>query len=173
MKPIIKSILLATIYVLTIICCLTLYDIVRNTPKETTNENIETEEVVPLTETTTTMNTTTKKVTKKVIKTTKMSVATATKSEYQNYAKQFSNYDDTQMSCLTLLWEYESGWNPNDYNKLSGACGIPQSKPCNKIKKQQGSNDWQSQIRWGINYINYKYGSPCAALEYHKQKGWY
>jgi hypothetical protein len=77
------------------------------------------------------------------------------------------------MSCLITLWNRESGWNPNDYNKSSGACGIPQSKPCNKIHKQQGSYDWQSQIRWGINYINYKYGSPCEALNTHNRIGSY
>jgi len=124
--------------------------------------------------TTTTTTKTTKKTTKTTRKTTKVQkVATASRQEYINYAKEVSGYVDTQMSCLITLWDYESNWNPNDVNPKSGACGIPQSKPCNKIVKQQGSNDWKAQIRWGINYINYKYGSPCNALSVWRKKGWY
>lgn len=131
--------------------------------------------------TSSTTTTTTTKTTKKTTKTTKKKttnksfsrVATASISEYQNYAKQYGNYDETQMGCLITLWNRESSWNPNSFNKKSGACGIPQSLPCNKIYKQQGSYDWQSQIKWGINRINYKYGSPCEALKTHNRIGWY
>jgi len=121
--------------------------------------------------------TTTTKTSKKTIKTTKKKttkkVVVASLNEYQEYAKQVSGYDDTQMSCLIDLWNRESGWNPNSYNKSSGACGIPQAKPCNKIKKQQGSNDWKAQIRWGINYITYRYKTPCEAWKHFKNKNWY
>jgi hypothetical protein len=102
-----------------------------------------------------------KKTTKKKASTKK--VATASRGEYQAYAKSVGHYDDAQMSCLINLWNRESGWNPNSVNKSSGACGIPQAYPCSKIKKQQGSNDWKAQIRWGINYVNARYGSPCGA----------
>lgn len=136
------------------------------------------------TTTTSTITTTKKKTTKKVVKTTKkttkkntyIKVPTASKDTYIAYARQQSGYDDTQMNCLITLWNYESGWNPNSYNTKSDACGIPQSKPCSKIKKQQGSNDWQAQIRWGINYINGRYhGSPCEALNHFRNHNphWY
>ena len=120
--------------------------------------------------TTTTSKKTTQKTTKKNIQTRRVynnsKVVSASKQEYINYAKQVGKYDNTQMSCLINLWNRESGWNPNSVNKSSGACGIPQSNPCSKIKKQQGSNDWKAQIRWGINYINYRYhNSPCEAYE--------
>lgn len=132
------------------------------------------------TTTTSTNTTTTKKTTKKVVKTTKKAssnkkVATGTKSEYLNYAKEYGKLNDTQLQCLDKLWTRESGWNPNDVNKTSGACGIPQAHPCKKIKEQQGSNDWKAQIRWGINYIKYRknYGTPCKAWEHFKNKHWY
>ena len=115
---------------------------------------------------------------KKVLKTTKKTtkkkvVKTASYSEYQQYAKSYGNYDDTQMSCLINLWNRESGWNPNSYNKKSGACGIPQALPCNKISKSEGSNDWKAQIRWGIKYVNGRYGSPCNAWKHFQSKHWY
>lgn len=130
--------------------------------------------------TTSTTTTTTKKVVKTTQKTTKKKqvnfgkVTTASKQEYLDYAKSYSGYNDTQMQCLDWLWEHESSWNPNDYE--NDACGIPQSKPCNKIYKQQGSYDWQSQIRWGINYISNRYGGkPCNAWNHYKNSKphWY
>lgn len=126
-----------------------------------------------------TTTTTTRKTTKKTVKTTRKTthkvqkVNTAGKETYINYAKQVGNYDNTQMNCLINLWDHESGWNPNSVNKSSGACGIPQAYPCNKIKNQQGSNDWKAQIRWGLNYISSRYKNPCSAWNHFKNKKWY
>ena len=124
--------------------------------------------------------TTTTKVSKKVVKTTKKTtkariqkVNTAGKETYINYAKEVGGYDDTQMSCLINLWNRESGWNPNSVNKSSGACGIPQALPCSKIKNKYGSNSWEAQIRWGIDYINSVYKTPCKAWNHFKSKNWY
>lgn len=139
------------------------------------NDTITTTEITQ--EQTTTLKKTTKKKAKKkkkkkVYKTYKK-VKTASKETYYNYAKEQGSYNDEQMSCLINLWNRESGWNPNSRNKKSGACGIPQAYPCSKIKKQQGSNDWQAQIRWGINYIGSKYKSPCKAWKHFQKKHWY
>ena len=112
-----------------------------------------------------------KKAKKKTYKTSY--TAAADRQTYYNYAQSVGGYDNTQMGCLINLWNRESGWNPNSKNKKSGACGIPQALPCSKIKKQQGSNDWRAQIRWGINYVNYRYGSPCNAWNNFRKKGWY
>ena len=129
--------------------------------------------------TTSTIATTKKKTTKKVVKTTKkittQKVATSSKSDYESYAKTYGNYDDKQMNCLIQLWNHESGWNPNNVNKKSGACGIPQAHPCT-IAKYYGSNTWQNQIRWGVDYIKRRYhNKPCEALDHfnnHKPH-WY
>lgn len=125
-----------------------------------------------------TNTTTKKKTTKNVVKTTKKvikqkQVKTAALSEYQQYAKSYGNYDDTQMQCLIKLWNHESGWNANSYNKKSGACGIPQALPCSKIKNSEGSNDWKAQIRWGVKYINARYKTPCGAWNHFQSKHWY
>ena len=130
------------------------------------------------TSTSSTTTTTHKKTTKKVVKTTKKvtsvkKVVLASKQEYLNYAKSYGNLNNTQLTCLDYLWQHESGWNPNSVNSSSGACGIPQAYPCNKIKNSEGSNEWQAQIRWGIKYINARYKNPCSAWNHFKNKHWY
>lgn len=143
------------------------------------NEDISTNEIETNTSSTNTTKTT--KTSKKTVKTTKKTtkrvttqkVVTGSKQEYINYAKSYGNLNDTQTNCLIYLWDHESGWNPNSVNKSSGACGIPQAYPCNKIKNQEGSNDWKAQIRWGLNYINSRYKNPCSAWNHFKNKKWY
>lgn len=147
---------------------------------ENTSETSVTTQITDETTTVSTTSTTTNTTAKTTVKTTKKSttkfskVATASKEEYMTYAKQQSGYNDTQMQCLDWLWTRESGWNPNSYYK--DACGIPQSKPCKKIKNQEGSYDWQAQIRWGIKYIAGRYhGDPCSAWNHFKnhKPHWY
>jgi septal ring factor EnvC (AmiA/AmiB activator) len=73
-----------------------------------------------------------------------------------------------QQSCLVQLWNGESGWRVNAYNDDSGAYGIPQSLPANKMADV--APDWPTnaatQITWGLNYISDRYGSPCNALAF-------
>lgn len=80
-----------------------------------------------------------------------------------------------QFSCLESLWTRESGWDYRAYNAGSGATGIPQSLPGNKMAS--AGADWQTnattQIRWGLGYIRGSYGSPCAAWGHSQATGWY
>jgi len=80
-----------------------------------------------------------------------------------------------QYSCLVALWERESNWRWNAYNKSSGAYGIPQSLPGAKMAEM--GSDWQTnpetQIRWGISYIKNRYGAPCGALAHSNKFNWY
>lgn len=73
-------------------------------------------------------------------------------------------WSDKEWDALVHLWGNESGWNTNAVNPTSGACGIVQAWPCSKI----GSNwrDPETQLRWGINYIAERYGSPSQALSF-------
>ena len=74
-------------------------------------------------------------------------------------------WDDSQFSCLDNLWEGESGWNYRAENPSSGAYGIPQSLPGSKMASV--APDWRenpvTQITWGLQYIESRYGSPCSA----------
>jgi hypothetical protein len=80
-----------------------------------------------------------------------------------------------QFGCLDPLWAHESGWNVYASNPGSGAYGIPQALPGSKMAS--AGPDWQTdaatQIRWGLNYIQATYGSPCAAWSHEEATGWY
>jgi len=99
--------------------------------------------------------------------------ATADKQVYILYASEYSSYDTDNMNCLIELWTRESNWNPNAVNRSSGACGIPQALPCSKISNKYGDNSYQSQIKWGIDYINSRYGNACNAWQHFLNKNWY
>lgn len=80
-----------------------------------------------------------------------------------------------QFSCLEKLWNKESGWNYRAYNSSSGAYGIPQALPGSKMGSAGG--DWKTsaatQIRWGLGYIDGRYGTPCGAWSHSQSTGWY
>ncbi|CAM3422982.1 G5 domain-containing protein [Occultella aeris] len=84
-------------------------------------------------------------------------------------------WDSSQWSCLDLLWQRESNWNPYAQNPSSGAYGIPQSLPGSKMAS--AGSDWQTnpatQITWGLNYIAGRYGTPCGAWGHSQSVGWY
>jgi hypothetical protein len=80
-----------------------------------------------------------------------------------------------QMSCLTQLWQRESDWLTSAENPSTGAYGIVQSLPANKM--ESAGSDWatnyETQIRWGLGYIQGRYGSPCAAWGHSNSVNWY
>ena len=84
-------------------------------------------------------------------------------------------WGDDQFGCLVSLWDKESGWNVNAYNASSGATGIPQALPGNKMAS--AGADWQTnpatQITWGLGYIASRYSTPCAAWDKSEASGWY
>jgi hypothetical protein len=84
-------------------------------------------------------------------------------------------WSSSQFSCLDSLWNQESGWNVYATNPTSGAYGIPQALPGDKMAS--AGPDWQTdaatQIRWGLSYIQSLYGSPCGAWAHEEADGWY
>jgi hypothetical protein len=70
-----------------------------------------------------------------------------------------------QWSDWVSLWNGESGWRWNAENPQSGAYGIPQALPADKMAS--AGADWKTnpatQIKWGILYIAGTYGNPSAA----------
>lgn len=80
-----------------------------------------------------------------------------------------------QMSCLVPLWERESGWRTSAANPSSGAYGIPQSLPAGKMSSAGAdwATNYETQVRWGLGYIQGRYGSPCAAWGHSNSVGWY
>jgi hypothetical protein len=84
-------------------------------------------------------------------------------------------WSSSQFSCLDPLWTQESGWNVSASNPGSGAYGIPQALPGSKMAS--AGADWETdavtQIRWGLEYIQSTYGSPCGAWAHEEADGWY
>ena len=83
----------------------------------------------------------------------------------------------TEWPCLDKMWMAESGWNWSATNRGSGAYGIPQSLPGSKMGS--AGADWlvnpATQIRWGLTYIESRYGSPCQAWSIWQSRSphWY
>jgi hypothetical protein len=80
-----------------------------------------------------------------------------------------------EYTCLVQLWNKESGWRTNASNPSSGAYGIPQSLPGNKMASF--GLDWQTnyrtQVDWGISYIQSSYGTMCSAWAHSVAHNWY
>lgn len=104
---------------------------------------------------------------------------TGTKDGNKEYAKLFINQEngwgEKQFVCLETLWFRESNWNHKATNPTSGAYGIPQSLPGRKMAS--AGVDWRTnpatQIKWGAQYIEKRYGTPCEALDFFYDKNWY
>jgi hypothetical protein len=67
--------------------------------------------------------------------------------------------DKTQMSCLGKLYGKESAWNPDAVN--GSHYGIPQGR-----SEYLRDATAEEQVRWGLKYIDNRYGSPCKAWEF-------
>ncbi|MEV7522335.1 transglycosylase SLT domain-containing protein [Streptomyces sp. NPDC091371] len=80
-----------------------------------------------------------------------------------------------QFQCFSNIINQESTWNYLAVNKSSGAYGLVQALPGSKMAS--AGADWRTnpatQIKWGLNYMEDRYGSPCAAWNFHQANGWY
>ena len=80
------------------------------------------------------------------------------------YAK--ANLPLDQYKCALTLYTKESNWRPEAKN--GPHYGIP-----------QGRSEWLrtaspiEQVKWGIKYVDARYGSMCQALTHFKTKGWH
>lgn len=81
----------------------------------------------------------------------------------------------SEFDCLVALWNRESHWNVSAHNASSGAYGIPQALPGDKMAT--AGADWRTnpatQITWGLGYIAGRYGTPCGAWGHSERTGWY
>lgn len=84
-------------------------------------------------------------------------------------------WGEGEYGCLVALWDRESHWNVYAMNSSSGAYGIPQALPGDKMAS--AGADWATnpatQVTWGIGYIQSRYGTPCGAWGHSEEVGWY
>lgn len=89
-------------------------------------------------------------------------------------AKQ-AGLSNTEVGCLENLAYRESGISATVSNESSGAYGIPQALPGDKMAS--AGKDWETnpatQIQWMIGYVNDRYGGACEAWDSWQDKGWY
>lgn len=94
-------------------------------------------------------------------------------AETQAIARQMMAGD--QFQCFSNIVDHESGWNYRATNASSGAYGLVQALPGSKMSS--AGSDWQTnpatQIKWGLNYMNDRYGSPCGAWSFWQANSWY
>ncbi|MFF3344273.1 transglycosylase SLT domain-containing protein [Streptomyces sp. NPDC002779] len=80
-----------------------------------------------------------------------------------------------QWQCFSNIVDHESSWNYKAVNPSSGAYGLFQALPAGKYAS--AGADWQTnpatQIKWGLNYMNERYGSPCDAWSFWQANHWY
>ncbi len=84
-------------------------------------------------------------------------------------------WSSAEFTCLDEIYTHESGWDPTAMNPSSGAFGIPQALPGDKMAAYGA--DWQTnpstQLAWGLAYIRDRYGSPCGAWGFWESNSWY
>ncbi len=78
-------------------------------------------------------------------------------------------------SNISNIVDHESSWNYRAVNASSGAYGLFQALPGSKMSSV--GSDWQTnpatQIKWGLNYMDSRYGSPCEAWSFWQANSWY
>ncbi|MFG3657039.1 transglycosylase SLT domain-containing protein [Streptomyces sp. NPDC047706] len=98
----------------------------------------------------------------------------ATPTQAQAIAKKMIP-DATQYKAFSKIVEHESGWDVDATNASSGAYGLVQALPGNKMAT--AGSDWktnaQTQIEWGLDYMKSRYGSPVGAWNFWQANGWY
>ena len=84
-------------------------------------------------------------------------------------------WGDAQFQCYDNIIMRESLWNPLADNPTSSAYGIPQALPGKRMA--EFGADWKTnpatQIKWGLNYIKQRYGTPCSGWAFKRAHGWY
>ncbi|WP_218007506.1 transglycosylase SLT domain-containing protein [Nocardia vinacea] len=80
-----------------------------------------------------------------------------------------------QFPAFDAVITHESGWDVFAINPKSGAYGLGQALPAEKM--QTHGADWRfnplTQIRWTYDYMNARYGSPDGAWAFWQQHHWY
>jgi hypothetical protein len=82
-------------------------------------------------------------------------------------------FDDSQFSCLDSLYVSESDWRVDADNPTSSAYGIPQALTQTHDLPADYMTSAETQIRWGLDYIADRYGTPCNAWGFKQGNGWY
>lgn len=100
---------------------------------------------------------------------------------YQNYSKRthytavleglkkrYTNWEDA-----AELEAKEGMFEPGITNPTSGACGLPQALPCQKMLCPLAAKGIDCQLDWMKDYVADRYGTIEKALNFRILNGWY
>lgn len=107
---------------------------------------------------------------------TKPTVVGAAKDVDNNCEQWFIDAGITDLvNARELLRRENAGCDPQKYNMAgSNACGVAQELPCGKSGCGIPPNaDGACQIRWQKTYVEARYGSYAAAIQFHNRMNWY
>lgn len=94
------------------------------------------------------------------------------RAQCANWAREAGVAEEDLQVALDLIY-HESGCRYNAKNSSSGAYGIPQALPGNKMATK--GDDWETnpvtQIRWMIDYVNGRYGGWQQAMNFWRCLG--
>lgn len=81
-----------------------------------------------------------------------------------------SNIASENWGYADFMVQKESGWNPNSVNRVSGACGLAQALPCNKVP----GNPYNpvDSLNWMNTYVG-RYGGWQGAYSFWLINHWY
>jgi hypothetical protein len=100
--------------------------------------------------------------------------AASESSQAQAMAKKMIG-NSAQYTCFAKIVDHESDWKVNATNASSGAYGLVQALPGSKMSS--AGSDWKTnpktQIKWGLDYMKDRYGSPCGAWNFWQANNWY
>ncbi|MFI1353995.1 transglycosylase SLT domain-containing protein [Streptomyces sp. NPDC020898] len=94
-------------------------------------------------------------------------------AEIQEMARQIVPAD--QFQCFSDIVDHESDWDYTADNPTSDAYGLMQALPGSKMSS--AGADWMTnpatQIKWGLSYMNDRYGSPCESWDFWQANNYY
>ena len=77
--------------------------------------------------------------------------------------------------CAESLIRRESGWRVDATNPSSGAYGLGQALPANKMASAGADylTNGVTQLKWVNGYVHTRYGGWCQANNFQLKMGWY
>lgn len=107
-------------------------------------------------------------------------------TDWRTYAKTEAakapyRWTGAQWDALDSIIRPESAWNPcasypsrhDCFYSGSSSCGIPQANPCPYSWRGRLGASAKEQVKWLLNYVKVRYGSPLNALYFRRTHGYY
>jgi hypothetical protein len=90
---------------------------------------------------------------------------------HPDFVATLSSHFGTEWRKWAELIARESSFNPQAVNPSSGACGLGQALPCEKMGCEL--SDVNCQLAWVENYVTNRYGDIDKTLAHHDRTNWY